>query len=46
MTALEELLEYIKNFTPEQLTQFLNDPVTLSILRPEEEVESYLPEAI
>ena len=46
MTALEELLEYIKNFTPEQLEQFLNDPVTLSILRPEEEAVSYLPEAI
>lgn len=46
MTALEELLDYIKNFTPEQLEQFLNDPVTLSILRPEEEVESSLPEAI
>ena len=46
MTAVEELLEYIKNFTQEQLEQFLNDPVTLSILRPEEEVESFLPGAI
>ena len=46
MSALEELLEYIKNFTPEQLKQFLNDPLTLSILQPEAEVESSLPEAI
>jgi hypothetical protein len=46
MTAVEELVELIRNFTPEQLKQFLNDPLTLSILQPVAEVESSLPEAI
>ena len=44
MTALGELLEYIKNFTAEQLEQFLNDPTVLSILRPEATPEHSLPE--
>lgn len=44
MTALEELLEYIKNFTHEEMEQFLNDPSVLSILRPVEEPERSLPE--
>lgn len=42
MTPLEELLEYIKGFTPEQLEKFLNDPIVLSILRPEEAPEHSL----
>ena len=46
MTAIEELLDLILNFTPEQLKQFLNDPVTLSILQPEEASESCLQEVI
>lgn len=46
MSAVDELIKIILNFTPEQMQQFLNDPVTLSILRPEEEAESSLPEAI
>ena len=44
MKAVDELVNIILNFTPEQLKQFLNDPVTLSILRPEGEQESCLPE--
>ena len=46
MSALEELIERINKFTPEQLEEFLNNPVTQSILQPEEAVESYLQEAI
>ena len=45
MKAIDELIEILVNFTPEQLKQFLNDPVTVSILRPEEASESCLPEA-
>lgn len=44
MTALDELVNILRDFTPEQLNQFLQDPVTVSILRPEEEVESCLQE--
>lgn len=44
MKAIEELVNIILNFTPEQLKEFLNDPVTVSILQPEEEAESCLPE--
>lgn len=36
MTALEELIDILVNFTPEQLEKFLTDPVTVSILQPEE----------
>lgn len=43
MSAVEELVNYIINFTPEQLEQFLNHETTLSILQPEEASESYLP---
>lgn len=32
MTALEELIDYIASFTPEQLKQFLSHPVTADIL--------------
>ena len=41
MKALDELVNILLNFTPEQLNQFLNHPVTVSILRPEEASESY-----
>ena len=44
MSAIEELLNYIVNFTPEQLERFLNHETTLSILQPEEEARSYLQE--
>ena len=44
MKAIDELVNLILDFTPEQLKQFLNDPITLSILQPEEAVESCLPE--
>lgn len=44
MTAFNKLVDLLTNFTPEQLSQFLNDPVTLSILRPEEEAEPGLQE--
>lgn len=44
MSALDELVKLLIDFTPEQLKQFLNDPVTVSILRPEEEAEPCLPE--
>ena len=36
MKAIDELVEILTNFTPEQLERFLNDPVTLSILQPVE----------
>lgn len=45
MSAIDELVSYIVNFTPEQLEQFLNHDVTLSILQPEEEAKSCLQEA-
>ena len=44
MKAVDELVNILLDFTPEQLQQFLNDPITLSTLRPGEEAESYLPE--
>lgn len=42
MKAFDELVNLILNFTPEQLKQFLNDPVTVSTLQPEEASESCL----
>ena len=36
MNALDELIECISEFTPEQLDRFLRDPITVSILRLEE----------
>lgn len=45
MSALEELIDYLISFTPEQLEQFLSHETTLSILQPEEASESYLPGA-
>ena len=44
MSAFDELVKILIEFTPEQLKQFLCDPVTVSILRPEEASESCLPE--
>ena len=44
MTAFEELVNILTNFTQEQLKQFLNDPITVSTLLPEEASESCLPE--
>lgn len=43
MSALDELIDIILNFTPEQLEEFLTNPVTVSILQPEEASESCLP---
>lgn len=34
--AIDELVEILVKFTPEQLEQFLTDPITLSILQPAE----------
>lgn len=45
MSAIDELIKYIINFTPEQLKEFLNHPVTVSILQPEEASESCHQEA-
>ena len=44
MSAVDELVKILLNFTPEQLKQFLNDPVTVSILQPEEASGSCLQE--
>lgn len=44
MKAIDELVNLLISFTPDQLNKFLNDPVTLSILQPEEEQEPCLPE--
>lgn len=44
MNAIDKLVSLIINFTQEQLEQFLNDPVTLSVLQPEEEAEPDLQE--
>ena len=43
MSAAEELITYIINFTQDQLDQFLKHETTLSILQPGEASESYLP---
>jgi len=39
MSAVDELVKILLEFTPEQLNQFLCNPITLSILRPEEASE-------
>lgn len=44
MTAVDKLVDLLINFTPEQLKQFLNDPVTLSVLPLVEEAEPDLQE--
>jgi hypothetical protein len=43
MSAIEELVNYLISFTPEQLQEFLNHETTLSILQPEAASESYHP---
>ena len=44
MTALDELITILSNFTPEQLERFLSDKVTQSILQAEEVAEPFLQE--
>ena len=44
MKAVDELINIITNFTPEQLKQFLSNPITESILQPEEASEPCLQE--
>lgn len=44
MKSIDELVNILLNFSPEQLEQFLNDPFTVSILRPGVEAESCLQE--
>ena len=44
MKAFDQLVNILLNFTPEQLEQFLNDPVTVSVLQLEEEAEPDLQE--
>ena len=39
MSAVDKLVNILLDFTPEQLKQFLNDPVTVSVLQLEEEAE-------
>ena len=41
MSAKEELVNYIINFTQDQLERFLNNEITLSILQPGEASRSY-----
>ena len=43
MSAIEELINLIEAFTPEQLNAFLNHEITLSILRPGEASAPSLP---
>ena len=45
MSAINELIEILINFTPEQLEQFLKHEVTSSILQAAKGQESYLAEA-
>lgn len=33
MTALEELIQILKGFTPEQLQAFINHPTTVEVLK-------------
>lgn len=44
MSAVDELIKIILNFTPEQLAEFLSNPVTVSILQPEATSEPCLQE--
>ena len=43
VSALDELINCLVNFTTEQLDQFLTNEVTLSTLQPEGASESCLP---
>lgn len=42
MSTVDELVSILLEFTPEQLNQFLDHPITELILQPEEASESYL----
>ena len=42
MSAIEELMTYIVNFTPEQLERFMTHEITLSILQAGEASEPCL----
>ena len=44
MSALEELINFIIEFTPEQMEAFLRHPITAEILRDEEAAGSFLQE--
>lgn len=44
MSAVDKLVNILLDFTPEQLTQFLNDPVTVSVLQLEGATEPDLQE--
>ena len=44
MNAVDKLVNILLSFTPEQLNQFLNDPVTRSVLQLEEEAKPDLQE--
>ena len=44
MSAVDKLVNILLDFTPEQLKQFLNDPVTVSVLQLEGEAELDLQE--
>ena len=41
MSAIDELIKYLCNFTPEQLDKFLLNRITQSILQSEEVAESF-----
>jgi hypothetical protein len=45
MAAINELIDLLIKFTPDQLETFLSHEITLSILRPEEASEFCLLEA-
>lgn len=36
MTQLDELMSILIDFSPEQLNRFINDPVTVAMMRPDE----------
>ena len=44
MEPTEKLIEMLLGFTEEQLERFITDPITVSILRPEEASEPCLQE--
>lgn len=45
MSSIDELVELLTTFTPDQLERFLNAPLTQSILRAGEEAGPYPPAA-
>ena len=44
MKAIDELVNILINFTPEQLKEFLEHPITVSTLQPEEASQPCLQE--